>query len=824
MSHTSTLAGALLVILGNAAFAYTDLSDPSEPWKATKVGVTNTVPAPFQPLTVDGQKVSCWGRSYTLGAPFPTSIASQEQELLAGPIRIKVKAGGQETILQAQPVEIKSSAADRVEFAAELKAGAVTIRMPGWIEYDGAIGVDMEVDGGGAQIEYLGIEIPLRPEIARYFYYHGQWQGLQYGNVGKSPGWEVASSWQPNWWVGDDYRGLSLFTETVGGWTGPADRALVISRTAEAILLTANIIGEPTTLEAPRSYRIALQATPGKPLPPDWHGRVVGPCSSTPTPEFARELIEERHTNVVVLWSDSAKFFSYPEPKDPTAFKQAVQTYHDAGIRCVYYLTLSGTGQGSGVMQRNYRQWLMTGPDQKAVFGQNAKDPDLATADAGDWSSVCPAGSYTDWLVWAVDRIMEEYDLDGVYIDNPGPYYCSNPEHGCGTRGARTHPYSANRELHKRLWNVVHGRKPDTGIVWEHNSRSSNSLQLTFCDIYSDGEHFRIKSKGFPEQLERPQMDITFTGRQWGSQPGFLCSALNLREEYTPWLLARVLPYGNHLFASTSWMDFSAYSPALKARHDFGLGTQQVEWFTPEATPEWFAYSPKGPGAVIRTRNGDIRLELFRDDAPVTVESFTMLANRGFYNGLTFHRVIKDFMIQGGCPRGDGRGGPGYTFRDEINEYKVVPGALAMANSGPDTNGSQFFIVTEQDQPHLDGKHTVFGRVTWGMHNVKAIAALPGDADGKPTEPVVMQKVDTSELLVGGYIVPQQRALITISNIGHDKEVCRAPMAQIEAYFGGPVKVYDAISGVRCYPLGQTLVVAVPGDNFRMIRIEREGQ
>src|SRR5215831_848459 len=120
-------------------------------------------------------------------------------------------------------------------------------------------------------------------------------------------------------------------------------------------------------------------------------------------------------------------------------------------------------------------------------------------------------------------------------------------------------------------------------------------------------------------------------------------------------------------------------------------------------------------GATMNTTEGAITFELFDEEAPKTVENFRKLSSEGFYDGLIFHRVIKDFMIQGGCPRGTGTGDPGYTFQDEINEHKVVRGALAMANAGPDTNGSQFFIVTADSCPWLDGKHTVFGRATAGL-------------------------------------------------------------------------------------------------------------
>ena len=149
--------------------------------------------------------------------------------------------------------------------------------------------------------------------------------------------------------------------------------------------------------------------------------------------------------------------------------------------------------------------------------------------------------------------------------------------------------------------------------------------------------------------------------------------------------------------------------------------------------------------ATMQTTEGPIVFELFDEDAPKTVENFRKLAGEGFYDGLTFHRVIKDFMIQGGCPQGTGTGGPGYTFEDEINAHKVVRGALAMANAGPDTNGSQFFIVTTKAAPWLDGKHTVFGQVTDGMDVVDKLEAVPTDGGDRPSEPIGIASIEFSE-------------------------------------------------------------------------------
>src|SRR6185312_108197 len=150
--------------------------------------------------------------------------------------------------------------------------------------------------------------------------------------------------------------------------------------------------------------------------------------------------------------------------------------------------------------------------------------------------------------------------------------------------------------------------------------------------------------------------------------------------------------------------------------------------------------------ATIETSKGTIELELYPDDAPETVANFEKLAGEGFYDGLIFHRVIPDFMIQAGCPEGTGTGGPGYKFDDEFNDHKIVRGTLAMANAGPNTNGSQFFIVTADATPWLDGKHTAFGQVTSGQEVVDAIQNVDRDGRDRPTEPVTMQKVTvTSE-------------------------------------------------------------------------------
>ncbi len=150
--------------------------------------------------------------------------------------------------------------------------------------------------------------------------------------------------------------------------------------------------------------------------------------------------------------------------------------------------------------------------------------------------------------------------------------------------------------------------------------------------------------------------------------------------------------------------------------------------------------------AVMETSLGDVTFDLFADRTPVTVNSFVFLARAGFYDGVPFHRVIEGFMLQGGDPTGTGRGGPGYTFDDEIVDDLRFdrPGLLAMANAGPGTNGSQFFVTVSTPR-HLDGRHTIFGRVTDGYDVVEQISRVPTDAMDRPRDDVVIRRVAIDE-------------------------------------------------------------------------------
>jgi peptidyl-prolyl cis-trans isomerase B (cyclophilin B) len=149
--------------------------------------------------------------------------------------------------------------------------------------------------------------------------------------------------------------------------------------------------------------------------------------------------------------------------------------------------------------------------------------------------------------------------------------------------------------------------------------------------------------------------------------------------------------------------------------------------------------------AKIKTSLGDIKVKLYNKSTPTTVNNFVYLAKNKFYDGTIFHRVIKDFMIQGGDPLGNGTGGPGYSFKDEMSDKKLVKGSIAMANSGPNTNGSQFFIVSATETPWLNGKHTNFGEVIEGLEVVEAIQNVKTGAMDKPLQDVVINSIEIIE-------------------------------------------------------------------------------
>ena len=577
------LTGWLIISLpavGSAVEKY-DLDDPREPWRESKSGITTQVMPPYTPLVRKENSVECWGRTYELGALFPVSVTSQGHKIFTGPVTLKIKTGGKWTAISGLYPSFGRQRDDRIEFSSDANLGSLRISADSWIEYDGLIRVDLKLASKEIiQVEGLELIFSFEPNASIFYHTETLWGPHIYKRSPTTEGAVVKYDWQPLIWVGNHDVGFTVVTETRDGWTSVND-AIEFKRNSKSFDLTLHIITKPVELKSERIYTFGLQATPVKKIRPDRWGIIIGTLPGEnlrlllPTPQFE-------------------PLFSYPQPNDFNAFDKYVRDLHKEGIRSCSYITTSATSEKSEVNKRHHKEWLIS----KAIFGGGEWKVEKGLIGA---ESCCPASSFSDFMAWAVEKDINTFDIDGIYIDNPGPYRCENALHGCGKGGVETYPYFALRDLHKRIYTIVKTKKIN-GFVWEHTSQRFNSLQMSWVDIYSDGEHFRDSKyyprKQLPEMIDRNYLDITATGYQMGAVPVFL-SSLTVREdrkdgEWSEWLLSRLLPYGQMIWAHQGWMDASTAMAAQKARTDFGLGKEPVRFFRPNELPKWFVInSPK---------------------------------------------------------------------------------------------------------------------------------------------------------------------------------------------------------------------------------------
>jgi hypothetical protein len=562
-----------------------NLSDPSEPWRRSQSGISTSIMPPYTALARNGKSVNCWGRSYDLGAVFPASVTSQGQKLLERPMVLRIKTGRKWTEVAGLYPSFGLERADRMEFAADLNMGDLAVSATSWIEYDGLMRVDLKLappeSAKPVQLEALELTVPFVPEASIFYHTETLWGRHVYERSPTIVGATVSYDWQPLIWVGNHDVGLTVVTETRDGWSSTKD-AIDLRRTKDSLDLTLHIVTKPVQISDARMYTFGLQATPVKEMRPDRWNIVIG-------------TLPEENLRSLGPVEPFEPFFSYPQPKDFPEVHKRIAELKKRGIRSCYYITTSATSEKTEVNKRHHDEWLIS----KAIFGGGEWKVSKGLIGA---SSCCPASSFSDFMAWAVENVMNTFDVEGIYIDNPGPYRCENALHGCGRGGVETHPYFALRDLHKRIYTIVKTRKPN-GFVWEHTSQRFNSLQMSWLDIYSGGEHFR-ETKAFPrKQLEqminRTYLDITATGYQMGVVPVFL-SSLTVRAdrkegEWSDWLLSRLLPYGQLVWAHHGWMDASSAIAVSRARADFGLGREAVRFYRPHELPKWLAINSPQP-------------------------------------------------------------------------------------------------------------------------------------------------------------------------------------------------------------------------------------
>ncbi len=608
--QTCLLLLSLAAVLVGSTFSATaqtktyDLDDPSEPWRGSKSGISTRVMPPYTPLVRHDDRVKCWGRSYGLGGLLPTSVTSQNQEILAQPIALMLKTNGSWTAVDASATVFTKVSPDRIDFSSAAEAGPVKITTKSWIEYDGLIRTDLTLECEQTVVlQGMRVVFPFAAGASIFHHTEMRWNPLIYRRSPSAPDATVVYSWQPLVWVGNHDVGFTVVTETSDGWT-PAKDAIRLRRRADELELSLEIITQPIELSLRRRYSFGLMATPAKPMREDrWSIRIGTLPGGNLTTAMSGGYLQP--------------LFSFPQPGDFEKTAQMLARKHRQGMRFCYYITTSATSAESKVNRRNHTDWVMSkvvleGDEWKVGSG-------VVGADA-----CCPASSFADFLAWGVEQAMDNLDFDGIYIDNPGPYWCQNTRHGCGAGGKRTYPFFALRDLHKRIYTIVKTKKPD-GIIWEHTSQTFNPLQLAWVDIYSDGEHFR-NVKAFPRAkllnlFDRTYMEITGTGHQVGAVPSYL-SSMGVRTDgdWSHWLLSRVLPWGQMVWAAHGWLDSSPAMAASRARFDFGLDKEPVVLFRPHELPKWFALKPESVVACLWQRERDkalLALLANWDDQPV---------------------------------------------------------------------------------------------------------------------------------------------------------------------------------------------------------------
>ncbi len=583
-----------------------DLDDPSEPWRTAKSGVTTKVLRPYTPLALREQVVGCWGREYAVDGLFPTAIRSQGQELLVRPIELRIKRDGVWSALKPRASQIHLVRDDRIESSASATpVESSKVSTSSSIEYDGFLRTDVTLAAAqDSVVEGLRLVFAFAPSAAIFHHLEMRWTEHIYKASPKQPGESLVYSWKPLVWIGNHDVGLTIVSETWDGWTSAQD-AIRLERSEKELTLTFDIITKPTEITQPIVYEFGLLATPTKPMPKDrWNVRVGSLPSSNLT--------------AINFGGNAQPLFSFPQPRDFGKLAQSLQRSHDRGLRTCCYITTSATSAQSQVSQRNRVDWLMS----KVVL------------EGGEWKTgkgfigvdaCCPASTFADFMAWSVDQVMSHTDFAGIYIDNPGPYWCENHKHGCGKGGKRTFPFFALRDLHKRIYTIVKSRRAD-GIVWEHTSETFNPLQLAWVDVYSDGEHFR-DAKNYPKErllqvFDRTFMEITGTGVQAGATPAFL-SSMGVRKDgdWSHWLLARTLPFGQMVCNYHGWLDGTPAIAACRARMEFGVGEEAIDYFRPHELPSWFSVRPTNVVAGLwqRRRDGAALTVLANwSEAPVT--------------------------------------------------------------------------------------------------------------------------------------------------------------------------------------------------------------
>ncbi len=584
MQHIGRTVGlaALLLLLWVGAAAQ-DATRPD--WMGNTAGREDRLLPPWTPVWTTEASVQVWNRSYQFVGPLPAQITTASKTLLAAPMTLSAISGGHALHWEERSQQITEARDWKATVHGSCRAGDLRLESETEIEFDGCAKVALTVTPTKTvALDSLTLEIPLRSDRAHFIH----WTNLdQSGSNARAllPGTVAwTSRFRPYVWIGDDERGLAWFTESDQGWTqAHPDQALVVQRRGNQTVLQMHILDTPVRLDKPLTLVFGLQATPVRPLTAlDRYPQIVCDAnfSWVQQPTTVLDKLQRLGTKYCIFFMWTHYYGALDTPYG-SQLKQLIAACHQHGIKLLLYV---GYGLADRMpVEQQYHDDLIVQPRER--WESDDKNPDQS------FDIACTRGPYADYLTAGLSKLLDDYDIDGVYYDGTTePFGCENERHGCGYRDAqghlhRTYPFFACRDLMKRMYTIFL-EKRKTFLIDAHMSGCLTVPTLAFCNNYWDGEQFETLKHGQEPLLKILSLDkfrAEFAGKSAGLGSDFL--VYEGRPFTTQEALSFTLLHDVLVRPDDTGTQLEQIAPIWKVLDDFGAA--QAEWI-----PYWRADSP----------------------------------------------------------------------------------------------------------------------------------------------------------------------------------------------------------------------------------------
>jgi len=560
-------------------------------WQGNGIGVDHSVPPPWTPVRVVGNRVSCWNREYTFdGSPLPSQMRVGRDPILASAVRLVTRTNGREIVWRKGTTRFVEKHPDEARLEVENVGEALTLKGSVTTEFDGMARFDLElVPHGNASVEQLHLLVPLRRECATLRYILKKPADFYDPSIcGRVPD-EWHSEFKPCLWLGNEDLGLAWFAESAKGWQLQDEgHAIQITKDDEQVLLRVNFVDHAVRLTEPLSLTFGLQATPVKPVPRDWQKWRI---SSWP----------DYRPNLLVEWAHPwvVKYFAFPEPVGPDRAKHGLYGERIAKARAdgsAYVQYINVTRSSGGLPEFRYYE-----------SGWYAGTKEVARGDVAafghDHMNVCPTTDWTDFLVHSLKKHVDDHGIDGFYVDCGRVWQCTNEGHGCGyAPGKGTYPIFATRELQKRIYKCVKAQNPNF-ILFVHSGAFFMPF-ISFFDMYVGGERFmtftRTHDGNYLRALPLDVFRAEFIGQNWGLVPALLTELRRRTEDpkYTENLMALARIHGANVWAGMTVNNKDVVMKIWDAQDDFGI-----------ADAEFLPYWSNGP--IVKPTTDAVKVSIF---------------------------------------------------------------------------------------------------------------------------------------------------------------------------------------------------------------------